>query len=92
MTSVQLPSSLRNIDNFAFSETNITTVTIPEGVISIGDSCFYRCKSLTSVQLPSTLRSIGDWAFYDKKNNRVTIPIFCDSKKAFDGSCKIIYK
>ena len=41
-----------------FSGTDITTITIPEGVTSIGDDCFNGCSSLTSVQLPSTLKSI----------------------------------
>ena len=40
-----------------------TAYEIPEGIISIGDSAFYSCKSLTSITLPDSVTSIGDEAF-----------------------------
>ena len=52
LTSVQLPSTLINIGEYAFSETNIKSITIPEGVTSIGKECFNGCSSLTTIELP----------------------------------------
>lgn len=41
----------------------MTSVVIPEGVVSIGSDAFTGCANLTSVSLPSTLTSIDIFAF-----------------------------
>ena len=54
------------IYNFAFSNChNLTNVTIPNSVTSIGDSSFYGCNSLVSVDIPDSVTSIGHYAFSD---------------------------
>ena len=47
------------------SASQITSVTVEEGVTSVGTLAFYNCPSLTAVTLPSTLTAIGDRAFKD---------------------------
>lgn len=42
---------------------DITSVTIPEGVLAIGGGAFDGCTGLTSVTLPSTLQDITNYAF-----------------------------
>lgn len=42
----------------------ITSVTIQEGVTTVGDYAFESCTSLLSVSLPSTIKSIGTGSFY----------------------------
>lgn len=44
---------------------NLTSVVIPESVISIGYSAFFGCMSLVFAPLPSALKSIGYMAFQD---------------------------
>ncbi len=47
-----------------FNKANITSISIGEGVTSIGNYAFLQFVSLKSVSLPSTLVSIGKYAFY----------------------------
>ena len=41
----------------------ITSVSLPDGLTSIGNGAFYYCSSLTSITIPNSVTSIGDWAF-----------------------------
>ena len=64
LTSVNLPSGISSIGDYAFSYcSNLTNVDFPSIITSIGDYAFYKCYSLTNLTLPSNLNSIGDWAF-----------------------------
>ena len=47
----------------AFSSTNITSVTIEEGIKSIEQEAFYWCSQLTKITLPSSLEEIKVNAF-----------------------------
>ena len=52
-------------DNSPFySKSNINSVSIEDGVTSIGNYAFYYCKNLTSVTIGNGVTSIGDYAFY----------------------------
>ena len=44
---------------------NLTSVTIPNSVTSIGSSAFYGCSGLTGeLVIPNSVTSIGEYAFY----------------------------
>jgi hypothetical protein len=56
---------IRVIADFAFQSCGgLTSIIIPDSVISIGSSAFQDCSSLTSVNIPDSVTSIGDYAFY----------------------------
>ena len=65
----------------AFRETGLTSVTIPEGVTTIGEYAFRGCQSLTSVQLPSTLQTIGNDVFKGTDLQTVYYPQGMDKEK-----------
>lgn len=51
------------------------SVTIPDGVTSIGEEAFRNCTNLTSVTIPDSVTSIGEEAFRNCSNlTSVTIP------------------
>ena len=53
----------------------LQTVTLPDGVTSIGNSAFDVCSSLTSITIPDGVTSIGDRAFYGCESlASITIP------------------
>ncbi|MDB4607897.1 leucine-rich repeat domain-containing protein, partial [bacterium] len=50
-------------------------ITIPDGVISIGEGAFDKCTSLTSIMIPDSVTSIGEGAFYACTSlTNITIP------------------
>lgn len=58
-----------------YSDRNITSVTIEEGVTHIGTESFQYCTSIKSISLPDSLISIGDDAFYNCFGfTEITIP------------------
>ncbi|MBR5250994.1 MAG: leucine-rich repeat domain-containing protein, partial [Clostridia bacterium] len=53
-----------SIGDAAFKTKTITGITIPDGIISIGQEAFYNCTKLTSITIPGSVITIGDKAFY----------------------------
>lgn len=60
---VTLPDTLKTIGSFASCK-NLTSVTVPEGVTTIGKEAFELCSSLTTINLPSTITQIEDHIIY----------------------------
>ncbi len=61
-------SAVMDLRKTFYGCTSLTSVTIPDGVASVGISAFERCTHLTSVTIPDSVTSIGDRAFYGCDN------------------------
>ena len=82
---LQYFTGLTNIGKYAFEHCHsLTSVIIPNSVVSIGESAFYYCESLTSITIPNSVISIGEYAFFVCDGlTSVTIP---QSVNSIDGS------
>ena len=73
----KLPSTLRTVTftnceylpyntfhhNANYSDWNITSVTLPNNLITIGEKAFSNCPGLTSVTIPSNVTTVGENAY-----------------------------
>jgi len=60
---------------FIYGNTNVTSITIPYGVASIGNSAFCKCSGLASVTIPNSVTSVGNSAFAECNGlTSITIP------------------
>lgn len=61
-SEITLPESVRTIGNQTFSDCKTKTLTLNDGLVSIGFKAFYGNK-LTDVEIPASVKQIGDGAF-----------------------------
>lgn len=83
------PSSLTSIGSNSFYGTSITSLAIPDGVVSIGDRAFADCLALKKVSLGSgkKLTSIGEGIFSgDYLLSSLTVPFVASSRNLSSSS------
>lgn len=99
--AVEIPSSLDSypvtklaadgspwIGSWYSGSTDVTSVSIPDGITSIGSYAFMQTTSLTNVSIPNSVTNIGDAAFRECTSlTSITIPYGATSigRLAFDG-------
>lgn len=73
---ITIPDSVKNIGDGTFSGCkSITTVTIPEGAVSISSHAFARCTGLKKMIIPDSVTNIGGSAFNGCESlTDITIP------------------
>ncbi len=63
LETLTLPPALDSVGMYAFGDTAITSVALPEGLRSLDPGVFQSCEKLRKVALPDSIRHIGDSAF-----------------------------
>lgn len=64
LKSIILPPNVKEIANNVFEKSEITEITLNEGLEKIGDKCFLGSK-IKKINFPTTLKHIGKAAFSD---------------------------
>ena len=54
---------LNYVPNNFLAYSDITDITIPDGIKSIGDAAFYECPNLQNIVIPASVSRIGRFAF-----------------------------
>jgi hypothetical protein len=66
------------VRGYSFLSSAITSVTVSEGLTTIGDGAFNGCLSLTTVSLPSTLTSVGQYLFMGMPSDDMVLEsVYC---------------
>lgn len=82
--TINLPSTIDSIDEYAFYGCGLRSIVIPNSVRHIGNNAFYNCSYLNLVTLPDSLRSIEQYLFYSCDSlTSITIPPLVDSIKNY---------
>ena len=75
LISVTISEGITSIGLGAFTECNLSTITLPESLVTIGEYAFNTCRDLTSITIPKGVKSIKEAAFAQCQNLiSVTIP------------------
>lgn len=77
--------SVTKIGEYAFQSSAVTSVSMPEGITSMGQYAFSGCQNLETVALPESLTALGSNAFYScKLLKTIKIP---SNVTAIPGNC-----
>ena len=72
--TLTIPEGVTAISAYAFYAANLTSITFPNSLTTIGEGIFYRNETLTSVTFGSGLVTLGTSAFAETKLTAVTLP------------------
>ena len=74
---VKFPKTLKQIDAYAFCDTQIRNLQLPDNVRAIGEETFCTEEisgNMKTIKLSAKLKTIGKWAFSGQKFTELTIP------------------
>lgn len=80
------------INNAAFPNSAVTSVTIPDSITAIPDAAFVNCSKLTNISIPNSVTSIGYSAFSDCTSLKsITLPssLSTISRALFSGCSQL---
>ena len=98
MTSIEIPSTYQGkpvtvISEYAFRNYSwLTSVIIPDSIISIGESAFYGCSGITNLVIGENVGAINSYAFYRCLGiTSITMPVsaYPTNSSTFNGCTKV---
>ena len=73
MKTINIPSSVKYIQDYAFRGCKLDSINLPEGLVEIGNWAFSDSTTANSLIIPSTVKTINDYAFHGNEFTKVTI-------------------
>lgn len=64
LQEIDLPNNLETIHYYAFGESGLLSISLPDNVKSIGEMAFRECKELVSAVISENVQTIGKNLFY----------------------------
>lgn len=89
LTGITLPESLQTIGEYAFAQTGLTSIEIPDAVTTMGHRMLQDCGALTSIKIGNGITEIPEcWAESCDNLNEVTLgkKVSNVRRRAFRGS------
>lgn len=74
LTKVNIPNPDCEIGNSCFSNSQVSSVTLPQGMKKLGRHVFFYCTNLTSLTLPEGMEEIGMMCFGSCSLTSVNLP------------------
>ena len=71
---LRFKAPVTEIDEYAFSNTNIKEIILPDCVETIHQGAFEDCQLLSDATLGASLKSIGSYSFYGTSLSSITLP------------------
>ncbi|WP_139991822.1 S-layer homology domain-containing protein [Paenibacillus paridis] len=72
ITGVVIPNSVKEIQTYAFRYNSLTSIDLPDNLLTIGSSAFEN-NPLTNVVFPDSVTMIGNYAFYMNGLTSITL-------------------
>lgn len=96
MTEVSIPNTVTCIKQYAFSNSNIGSITIPISVVSIGENAFDACYSLSSLTIEDSDEILvfekGENNYYSEFENCPLSTIYIGRDLAYSSSSPFFRK
>ena len=73
LESIAIPTTIKEIPNYAFCQSKIKRIVLHNGITSIGNYAFSNCKNLESITVPHGVETIGAYAFEGCNFSSITL-------------------
>ncbi len=74
ITKIVIGDGITSIGGHAFEDMwNVTSISLPEGLISIGQEAFLSCQ-ISEIELPNSVEYLGAYAFYATNLEHIDLP------------------
>lgn len=85
ITKIHLGDTVERIGSFVFNLPNVTSITLPKNLKTIGEYCFIGCFSLREIFIPEKVEFIDRLAFFNSGLAKVEVDINNQHYSAVDG-------